>query len=116
MTEAEDQVKNQFAVLLPRVIHLIITLYSFNAWVKIAVFNVWKLFVNQFHQLFYAHHFASFSYTYLAEIPIGVNIKIAPLYHSKVSVDDKFAQGFVFFHAVRHTGKHKVVNACPTTI
>ena len=97
-------------------IHLEIPFDPLHWWIVIAVFDVWKLFLDQFHHLLDAQNIPGIRQIDAAQVPVGVDVEIPPLDHLQASVLDESTQGFVFFHRVGLAWESKVVDAGPTTV
>src|SRR5215470_6681829 len=97
-------------------IHLKFAFDSFYRWVEIAESQIRKLIPNQIHQLLYAHALAGFCHANFSQIPIGINVEIAPLDHFETGLFYKISQGLIFRNTVGHSGKYKIVNGGPASV
>jgi len=81
--------------------------------IEIAELQRWEFFPDQIHQLPDTKAFPGFRDSGLAKVPVGIDIEISPLDHGEVCLPDQPAQRLVFFHAVGHAGKNKIVDGGP---
>ncbi len=97
-------------------IHFKIPFDPLHWWIVITVFDLRKFFLNQLHQLLDPQDFPRVRQIDAAQVPVGVDVEVAPLDHFQARVFDESAQGFVFLHRVGLTGESKVVDARPTAV
>src|ERR1700755_3205717 len=95
--------------MLMREIRFVFSFDALHGRIEIAEFHIWEFLMDKLLQLFYAHAFAGVGDAQLAQIPVRVYIKIAPLDHCEIGGADELAQRFVFFDAVRHAREDEIV-------
>ena len=92
-----------------RKIHIKV-LHALNGWIEVAEFYFGEFFVYEVYHLAHTHALAGVGNAHLAQVPVGVYVEAAPLYHAEVGGADELAQGIKLGYAVRHTGEYEVVD------
>ena len=73
-----------------RKLFVVIPFDTFDWGIEITEFNMWKFFLDNFHHLMYTIAFARISHTNITQIPVRVDIEIAPLDKIQFRVLDGF--------------------------